>query len=68
MKGGVVEIDKEMVLGLLRERGDHAKADEAARELPDRVDTERDSGLLQRFGVDPSDLLGKLGGGGIPGL
>jgi hypothetical protein len=64
----VVEIDKEMVLSLLRERGDQGKADEAARELPDRVDTERDSGLLQRFGVDPGDLLGKIGGGGIPGL
>ena len=66
-----MEIDKEMVLSFLRERGDNAKADEAARELPDRVDTERDSGLLQRFGVDPGDLIGKFaggGGGGIPGL
>ncbi len=64
-----MEIDKEMVLSFLRERGEQAKADEAARELPDRVDTERDSGLLQRFGVDLGELLGRFaGGGGIPGL
>ena len=63
-----MEIDKEMVLSFLRERGEQGKADEAARELPDRVDTERDSGLLARFGVDPGELLGKMGGGGIPGL
>ncbi len=31
------------------------------------MDTERDSGLLSKFGVDPSELLGKLGGN-IPGL
>ncbi len=66
-----MEIDKEMVLSLLRERGEEGKADEAAREPPDRVDTDRDSGVLQRFGVDPGELLGKFaggGGGGIPGL
>jgi hypothetical protein len=63
-----MEIDKEMVLNVLRERGEQGKAEEAARELPDQVDTERDSGLLARFGVDPGELLGKMGGGGIPGL
>jgi hypothetical protein len=31
------------------------------------VDPERESGLLAKFGIDPQDLLGKLGGG-IPGL
>ena len=63
-----MEIPKEKVLELLRSRGDDDKADQADQELPDDVDPERDSGLLSNFGVEPSELLGKLGGGKIPGL
>lgn len=63
-----MEIPKDQILELLRSRGDHEKADQAEGELPDNVDPERDSGLLSKLGVDPSELLGKFGGGGIPGL
>jgi hypothetical protein len=63
-----MEIPKEKVLELLRSRGDQDQADQADKELPDKVDPERDSGLLSKFGVDPSELLGKFGGGKIPGL
>jgi hypothetical protein len=62
-----VEIPKDKILELLRERGDHDKASEADQELPEQVDTERDAGLLSRLGIDPQDLLGGLGGK-IPGL
>jgi hypothetical protein len=62
-----VEIPKDKILELLRQRGDNDRAAEADRELPDQVDTDRDSGLLSKFGVDPKDLLGGLGGK-IPGL
>ena len=62
-----MEIPKDKILDLLRERGDHGKADEADKELPDTVDTDRDSGLLSKLGIDPQDLLGGLGGK-IPGL
>ena len=40
------------------------KAQQADQELPGQVDTERDAGLLQKFGIDPMDLVKKLGGGG----
>ena len=63
-----MEIPKDQILELLRNRGDNDKADQADQELPDKVDTDRDSGLLSKFGIDPSELLGKLGGGKIPGL
>ena len=43
-----MQIDKETVLGLLRKKGKDDEAEQASRELPDTVDTERDSGLLQR--------------------
>jgi hypothetical protein len=62
-----MEIPKETILELLRERGENDKANEAESELPNRVDTERDSGLLSKLGIDPQDLLGGLGGK-IPGL
>jgi hypothetical protein len=62
-----MEIPKDKILELLRSRGDDDKADQADNELPDQVDTARDSGLLSKFGIDPSELLGKFGGG-IPGL
>lgn len=65
-----MEIPKEQVLQLLRSRGDKDKADQAESELPDKVDPEKHSGLLERFGINPSDLLkGGLGGlGGKLGL
>jgi hypothetical protein len=64
-----MQIDKETVLGFLEERGEQDKAEQARRELPDQVDTERDGDLLGRFGIDPSELVGKFTGGrDIPGL
>jgi hypothetical protein len=62
-----MEIPKDKILDLLREQGKSDEADQADQELPDQVDTDRDSGLLSKFGIDPKDLLGKLGGG-LPGL
>ena len=58
-----MEIPKDKILDLLRERGDHDKVDQANRELPDRVDPERDRGILDQLGIDPQDLLGNLPGG-----
>jgi hypothetical protein len=67
-----MEIPKEQILELLRSQGDHDKASQADKELPGQVDTERDSGLLSKLGIEPMDLLSKLGGGGglggLPGL
>jgi hypothetical protein len=55
--------DKDQIVALLRERGDDSKADQAQQELPGQVDTDQDAGLLSKLGIDPSDLLGGLGGG-----
>lgn len=58
-----MQIDKDQIISFLRERGDDAKADQAQQDLPGKVDTEKDSGLLAKLGIDPSELLGGLGGG-----
>jgi hypothetical protein len=61
-----MEIPKDAILEFLRNRGDTDKAEEAERELPENVDTERDSGLLARFGINPDELLATADK--IPGL
>jgi hypothetical protein len=67
-EGGALQIDKNTVLDLLRERGQQDQASQAEQELPDQVDTDRDAGLLQRFGLDPQELLQRFMGGGMPKL
>lgn len=59
-----MQIDKAQILELLRNAGDQGKADQAEQELPQQVDTEQHAGVLQKLGIDPADLIGKLGGGG----
>ncbi len=63
-----MNIDKDQILQLLRSQGAHDKAQQADQELPGQVDTDRDAGLLSKFGIDPMDLVKKLGGGGLGGL
>jgi len=60
-----MQIPKDKIIELLRSRGEDDKASQAEGELPDQVDTEEHAGLLQKFGIDPQDLISKLGGGGI---
>jgi hypothetical protein len=62
-----VEIPKDKIIQMLKDRGDDDKATAAERELPDKVDPEEHSTLLQKLGIDPGELLGGLGGK-IPGL
>jgi len=58
-----MQIDKSQIIEFLKSRGDHDKATQAESDLPDKVDTETDSGLLAKLGIDPKDLLGGLPGG-----
>jgi hypothetical protein len=57
-----VEIPKDKILELLKQRGEHGKAEQADRELPDQVDPDRDRGSLEQVGIDPKDLRGNLRG------
>jgi hypothetical protein len=67
-----VQFDKSQILDLLRQQGDSDKAEQADRELPDQVDTDQHSGILERLGLSPTELVAKLagggGGGGLGGL
>jgi hypothetical protein len=62
-----MQIDKNQILELLRSQGDDAKAQQADQELPGTVDTDQHGNLLSKLGLDPMDLITKLGGGGALG-
>ena len=61
-----MQLDKSMILDLLRERGQQDQADQADQQLPDQVDTDQHANLLQQFGLDPQELIQKFMGGGLP--
>jgi hypothetical protein len=61
-----LQISKDMILNMLEQRGGGDKVDQANQELPAQVDPERDSELLQKFGLKPEEVLSRLRG--IPSL
>jgi hypothetical protein len=56
-----VEIDKQTIVSLLRERGDHEKAEQADKQLPDKVDHEHHGHRLEQFGLNPQEVISKIG-------
>ena len=56
-----MEIPKDKILAMLRERGADDKVRQAEQELPDQVDPEQHKDQLQKLGIDPQDLLGGIG-------
>jgi hypothetical protein len=50
-------IDKSKILEILRRRGQDARAEWVDRQLPDRVDTYDNAGLLATLNLDPADLV-----------
>jgi hypothetical protein len=58
-----VQINKDDVLQLLRDKGQSDQVSQAQQELPDQVDTDQHADLLGKFGLAPKELLGKFGGG-----
>ena len=57
-----VEIDRQEIVDQLRGRSEDDVADRAERELPEQVDTEEHADLLHRLGINPTDLIGGIGG------
>jgi hypothetical protein len=55
-----MQFDKQEIIKLLREQGQHDKASKAEQQLPDQVDHEQHADLLQQVGLNPQELLSKL--------
>lgn len=57
-----MEIPKAMVIERIRSKSGAEKANEADHELPDKVDTENDSNLLEKYGLTRDELSDVLRG------
>jgi len=58
----MAEIPKAMVVEQIKSRSGAEKANQADKELPDKIDTDTDAELLQKFGLDPKELSEATGG------
>ena len=57
-----MQIDKQQIIDMLKSQGQHDTATQAESDLPDQVDTDQHADQLSKLGINPQDLLGKLGG------
>ena len=57
-----MEIPKAMVIERIRSKSGAERANEADNELPDKLDTENDAALLEKYGLTPEELSDALGG------
>jgi hypothetical protein len=60
-----VKLDKQELLRVLRTEGDNDTAEKVAAQLPDEIDTDRDGDALDAVGLDRTQLMAKLAGGGF---
>lgn len=51
-----MEIDKRKIVQVLRCRGQHDRAEWVDRELPDRIDTTKNAGILATLNLNPTDI------------
>ena len=51
-----MQIDRQHLIEILEKRGEHERAQVAARELPDPVDTEQHEDDLRRFSISHDEL------------
>ncbi|HKN57096.1 MAG TPA: hypothetical protein VJX66_31705 [Amycolatopsis sp.] len=52
----MAEVDKQKILQVLRDRGLDARAEWVDRQLPARVDLQKNAGLLATLHICPADL------------
>ena len=60
-----MKLDKQELVRMLRTQGDNDTADQAEQRLPDEIDTDRDGAALDQLGLDRTQLMAKLAGGGF---
>ena len=57
-----MQFDKSTIIEFLQNNGQSDKAQQAQQQLPDKVDDQQHAGQLQSLGINPQDLVKKLGG------
>ena len=59
----MAQIPKAMVVERIKSRSGAEKANEADKELPDKIDTDTDAEILKKYDLDPQELIDAFGGG-----
>ena len=59
----MAQIPKAMVVEQIKSRSGAEKANQADKELPDKIDTDVDAEILRKYDIDPQELLDAFGGG-----
>lgn len=62
-----MKLDRDELVRVLRTEGDNDTADKVESGLPDEIDTDRDADALEGVGLDRTQLMAKLAGGGLGG-
>ncbi len=62
-----MKLEKQELVRVLRTQGDNDTADKVESGLPDEIDTDRDGNALDSVGLDRTQLMAKLAGGGFGG-
>ncbi|CCG05641.1 hypothetical protein [Blastococcus saxobsidens] len=60
-----MKLDKQELVRMLRTEGDNDTADQVAERFADQIDTDRDGDALAAVGLDRTQLMSKLAGGGF---
>ncbi|MCF6506780.1 hypothetical protein E9549_05080 [Blastococcus sp. MG754426] len=60
-----MELDKQELVRVLRTEGDNDTAEKVEQRFSDRIDTDRDGDALAEVGLDRTQLMAKLAGGGF---
>lgn len=56
-----MDIDREHVVALLREKGKDDRVQHAIDQLPEKIDHEQHAEQLEKLGIDPGELARKAG-------
>ena len=67
-----MQLDKQQILNMLKSQlqsSERGQSDQAEQQQPQQIDTDnpQHQQLLQKFGINLQDPIGRLGGG-IPGM
>lgn len=59
-----MQIDKQQIIEFLQQKGGQRDTQQAEQDLPQQVDTDNQEhqNLLQKYGINPQDLISQFGG------
>jgi hypothetical protein len=60
-----VKLDKQELVTMLRTQGNNDTAEQVEQRLPEEIDTDRDGAVLDEMGLDRTQLMATLAGGGF---